>query len=892
MSSSTPTPPDTNGANSHKRPRGGSPGADSNGKDPATDNTNVPKPKRLACMICRKRKLKCDGVRPSCSTCARLGHSCAYDEVRRKSGPKRGYVKALEERLKQVETLLKTQDPPAAPADPSRTIPLGLDTTSSRTQQAAPNSNFNVASSNLNVPTDRDAERWRFHGESPQTQNAPAPPVDDFNFNSNMSMGMNNVGSNFTWEMIGLGLEEPLPPQETIDELHQIYFEKCHPSVPMIHKYRYLAAMNLAPNQRPPVALRYAIWTLACSITEKYIDLKDLFYQRARKYVEADYIKGYGEHMISVAHAQTHVLLASYEFKMMYFPRAWMSTGSAVRLCQMIGLHRLDGAGLDVKQCLPPPRDWTEREERRRTFWMAFCEDRYASIGTGWPMTVDEKDIMTNLPSSEEAFDMSRPEQTQSLQECMSPSGAGKLSSFGGIVLMACLFGRNLIHLHRPDVDDRDHDLNGEFWKRHRTMDNILLNTSLCLPTHLKLPAGLGNPNIVFTNMSIHTSTICLHQAAIFKADKNRLPASVSAESKVRCITAANEIASIMRTISHMDLSAMNPFISFCLYVAARVFVQYLKSRPDDSQTADSLRFLLSAMNALKRRNPLTESFLVQLDVDLEALAMRIPKLKSAFPRSGDSPNANGGTRGPVCDDPEGVQGIMSYRNECHFMKVGGDNGNAAAAPSIVEPELDTDGGPNSASTGFGGQNWLSAEPPIAYEGNRPGVQLRGSVLTPSSGSLYDKSGSSSGHMTGFGQSESSGDNNMSGSPDAEQSNRPTPNSSSASEQRMNIASGGSNSFDASPVAGHQNIDSQGNGDANVNFFNDASAFGIRGTGLTPNQRFSMPATPGADFGMSNGWGDLQGQTGMTPVAEGVLRSLMNMGPMDAMDLSSWDASN
>lgn len=65
--------------------------------------------------------------------------------------------------------------------------------------------------------------------------------------------------------------------------------------------------------------------------------------------------------------------------------------------------------------------------------------------------------------------------------------------------------------------------------------------------------------------------------------------------------------------------------------------MQYLKSRPDDSQTADSLRFLLSAMNALKRRNPLTESFLVQLDVDLEALALRIPKLKTAFPRNTDS---------------------------------------------------------------------------------------------------------------------------------------------------------------------------------------------------------------------------------------------------------------
>lgn len=81
----------------------------------------------------------------------------------------------------------------------------------------------------------------------------------------------------------------------------------------------------------------------------------------------------------------------------------------------------------------------------------------------------------------------------------------------------------------------------------------------------------------------------------------------------------------------------MNPFISFCLYVAARVFVQFLKSRPEESQVADTLRFLLSAMNALKRRNPLTESFVVQLDVDLEALGAKVPKLKNAFQRSADA---------------------------------------------------------------------------------------------------------------------------------------------------------------------------------------------------------------------------------------------------------------
>ncbi|KAK2073654.1 hypothetical protein P8C59_007919 [Phyllachora maydis] len=617
-------------------------GTGRNGVDLATERLGngggmgASKLKRLACIICRKRKLKCDGTKPSCSTCTRLGHTCAYDEVRRKSGPKRGYVKALEERLKQVESMLKTQDVPAPGAE-----------------SASASASASARARNLNVPTDpdmaiasgaQDTDRWLFHSEaSPQNNSA----TDDFDFNTNnmaLAMAMPNLGTDFTWEMIGLGLEEPLPPQHIIEELHQIYFDTVHPSMPMMHKYRYLAAMDLAPNQRPPVCLRYAMWTLACSVGDKYHDMKDLFYQRARKYVELDCVKGYGEHMISIAHAQTHVLLASYEFKMMYFPRAWMSTGAAVRLCQMVGLHRLDGTGPDVKQCIPPPRDWTEREERRRTFWMAFCQDRYASIGSGWPMTIDEKDIMTNLPSSEDAFDTSRPGPTQTLGDAMSPAGAGKLSPFGGIVLVSCLFGRNLIHLHRPDPDDSDHDLQGDFWTRHRALDSILLNTSLCLPPPLKLPQGLDSPNVVFTNMCIHTSTICLHQAAIFKADKNGLPGSVSAESKVRCITAANEIARVMTMVSHLDLAAMNAFISFCLYVAARVFVQYLKSKPDDSHTADSLRFLLAAMNALKRRNPLTESFLVQLHVDLEALRSRIPTFTSAFPRDSDD---SSGTTNP-----------------------------------------------------------------------------------------------------------------------------------------------------------------------------------------------------------------------------------------------------
>lgn len=165
---------------------------------------------------------------------------------------------------------------------------------------------------------------------------------------------------------------------------------------------------------------------------------------------------------------------------------------------------------------------------------------------------------MSHLPSDEEAYLLSRPQKTMSLPEALDPDGTPGLSSLGGIVLLACLFGRNLTHLHRPDPDEREDDLNGDFWKRHRQMDNILLNIALALPDSLRLPTSLNDPNVVFMNMNIHTSTICLHQAAIFKADRNRMPARVSQESKVRCMTAASEIASIMRQVSHVDVATVS----------------------------------------------------------------------------------------------------------------------------------------------------------------------------------------------------------------------------------------------------------------------------------------------------------------------------------------------
>ena len=166
--------------------------------------------------------------------------------------------------------------------------------------------------------------------------------------------------------------------------------------------------------------------------------------------------------------------------------------------------------------------------------------------------------IMTCLPVSEEAYDSGTAQKAATLEEAMEPQQAAQLSSFAGVVLVTHLFGRNLTHLHRPEPNQEEHDMNGPFWKRHRSMDNDLLRTALQLPSHLRLPSGIRNPNVVFLNFALHTSTICLHQAAIFKAEKHQVPKNIIEQSRTRCILAAAEIASVMRLTSHLDVAGVS----------------------------------------------------------------------------------------------------------------------------------------------------------------------------------------------------------------------------------------------------------------------------------------------------------------------------------------------
>ena len=172
----------------------------------------------------------------------------------------------------------------------------------------------------------------------------------------------------------------------------------------------------------------------------------------------------------------------------------------------------------------------------------------------------DTVKILTNLPGSEEAFEQGIEQKTISLEQALAAEGASHVSPFGGVVLAAALYGHNYYHLHRKGPDENPEDIsNGEFWKRHRKMDNVLSNVFMFLPDHLRLPFGLSDMNTVFLHMNIHASSICLHNAAVFTAERHKTGSTIIRQSRTRSLMAADEISNIMRLVTHVDASKVSP---------------------------------------------------------------------------------------------------------------------------------------------------------------------------------------------------------------------------------------------------------------------------------------------------------------------------------------------
>ncbi|OTB06887.1 hypothetical protein M426DRAFT_9314 [Hypoxylon sp. CI-4A] len=575
----------------------------------------------LSCVSCRNRKLKCDRTKPRCKRCEKANHECVFPESRRKPAFKRRNVKELEARLAQVEVLLQEANknkPSQDKADEtSKPNDEPTDETANSQSAAVPATENVFQDMDFTTPDSGFDDSAPFLFQQDLGLSFSPGNTGGQDQGQGQSQGQSHSDTpQFNGELMDIGgVFESLPPFEVMEDLNRIFFERQQALIPVIHPYRYLQAFYSAPHMKPPMCLQYAIWALAANGHPKYGAYHEIFYHRARQYADSDEMKGYGEHFITVAHAQAWCVIATWEAKCMMFTRAAMSSSRAVRLVHMMSLHRLDGSAEEISPTLLPPRDWIELEERRRVFWGVFCIDSHCSISTGWPFLIDPTEITTLLPAPESAFHNGEKVETFSIHEAFK----GKpYSSFAGAVLVCHIFNQLLKHVHRPKPNDNpDNYEYGEYWQRHREMDNTLSSAFMYLPESFRLPENYRDSVAVHTNLNLHASIICLHHSAIDRIDTYGLPESAKKASQDRLSTAAQEIVNIVKLTSHVSSGPKSPLAAMALYCAASVYV-YLCKEGQGPTYVDNLDFIIAAMEALGRDHAITRAFLRQVVVDIE----------------------------------------------------------------------------------------------------------------------------------------------------------------------------------------------------------------------------------------------------------------------------------
>lgn len=327
----------------------------------------------------------------------------------------------------------------------------------------------------------------------------------------------------------------------------------------------------------------------------------------------------------------------------------------------------------------------------------------------------------------------------------------------------------------------------------------------------------------------------------------------------------------------------MNPFISFCLYVAARVFVQYLKSRPKDGQIRASLQFLLQAMQAIKRKNPLTESFLVQLDVDLEGAGIEDTRAirSQAQNKSPSIPNRSEGCPSEHLHMGHKVAygdiGLGAYNNPANNGPI------TTAAPS--QPAV-------SSSFGYVDLADPSGESRLGFIPSSNQFELPSRQRSPGSSNL----------SSGMHRTPQSFNPEMDMSPDGSSGEQRTPNSSNQSQQNMSTHT----SHTGYSPQNMQNQDQITNGiQADPGRLTGPSLFDPNDPAFSTDfDMHSFPVTAGdnqqAGFVLPSNWtgggtGFTPGPTGLTPAASG-LGDMMGMSDadwnqmMDNMNYTDWNS--
>ncbi|KAF9935432.1 hypothetical protein FBU30_000030 [Linnemannia zychae] len=567
---------------------------DSNNQSHQADGLAPIKRKRLtqACDPCRKKKIKCDGLKPSCANCAKLELQCTYLPSLKKRGPRQGYIELLEKRLDKMEKML--QHGPGA-IDPDLLEPPSG-------HHSSPNAEIKEGASSENKTCDSryfgsTSVLSRYH----DLQTAPPPSVTHTGVKRPL-----------------YGIRDEIPRKDILDHLINLYFDSVYYQFPIIHPGTF---MKQYKEGKVPPSLLNGI----CASVARFSNHPDVVTTPAFLAGEpfATNVRSAVIDSIdipTVSNVQALLFLSMYEYGAARGPRAWMYGGMAIRMALELGLNREDSSPVFYLK-----GDWVMRETRRRAFWACFIMDVLSSSSSGRPRMMDERDCEVLLPSEDNAWHEARPVVTEMLQEdeeSISASSDGStssnasidpskntlpgespsdsennnsridsessqkvptLSSFAYLIRILAVLGKVSQYVNRPRTKRSipPNEPGSEFSVINAALDAWLNSVpprhSYSVENASRVKDKGEGCMIVFMHVIYHTSVVLLHRP-ILAADKTSFPIDSNfVESSVaRCAEAASKVSEVLDFVSNQSCPPrvfISSFFAYPVFTTATIHI-------------------------------------------------------------------------------------------------------------------------------------------------------------------------------------------------------------------------------------------------------------------------------------------------------------------------------
>ncbi|CZT11947.1 related to nitrate assimilation regulatory protein nirA [Rhynchosporium agropyri] len=303
---------------------------------PARRMSNEPR-ESMNCKSCRKRKIKCNRLRPTCEACQVFQCPCVYDAVPKKRGPKTDVLEALLKRVDGLEKRLKDE------------------------KKAGSDNNEGASAADE---------------ESPNSDAKPKRPLLE-------TVDIPNESAVYS----PISISESSPPAIQPDVLLDTYFGRCHGKVYYILD-ETTTRQRMQLNQIPSY-LVLAIYAVSARYTvhpngyHAAVRLSEDYAVRARTELDID--------EPSVDCLQALLLLTVAFTAAGRGKKAHMMLSSGIGMAMALELHR----EVDVKSMATP----VEKEMHRRLFWTCYLMDRFMACGSKRPSLVADKCIQLRLPA-------------------------------------------------------------------------------------------------------------------------------------------------------------------------------------------------------------------------------------------------------------------------------------------------------------------------------------------------------------------------------------------------------------------------------------------------------------------------------------------------------------